>query len=483
MSQSKVSGLWIDGNWVRGTRSMEVRHKYHDRVLGEFDIPSHSQIDLAIRSAAQAARTMRLMPLHRRARILSSVSEKLLNRKEEFALRIAQEAGKPLKHALVEVDRAATTFQWAAEESKRIHGETIPFDAVESGVGFQGWWSRRPIGVVGAITPFNFPLNLVAHKVAPAIASGNAVILKPAELTPLTAIALMELLLEAGMPGPAIQLLQGPGEEVASPMVRDARVGKISFTGSAAVGKILLETAGIKKVTLELGNNSPVLVDKDADLDWAADRCALGAFAYAGQVCISIQRLFIHPECWDEFVPKLIDASSRLQVGDPESLGTDVGPMISVDAAKRAEMWGEEAVREGARILLGGSAHHAMLPPTLIEATPAHCRLMQEEVFAPMANVIRVKTWEEAIHRANETPYGLQASVFGKDIERIHDAIRELDFGGVIVNDIPGIRMDHMPYGGNKQSGIGREGVRFAIEEMTQIQTVAMRLRGSSHES
>ncbi len=226
-----------------------------------------------------------------------------------------------------------------------------------------------------------------------------------------------------------------------------------------------------------------MLVDKDADLDWAADRCALGAFAYAGQVCISIQRLFIHPECWDEFVPKLIDASSRLQVGDPESLGTDVGPMISVDAAKRAEMWGEEAVREGARILLGGSAHHAMLPPTLIEATPAHCRLMQEEVFAPMANVIRVTTWDEAIHRANETPYGLQASVFGKDIERIHDAIRELDFGGVIVNDIPGIRMDHMPYGGNKQSGIGREGVRFAIEEMTQIQTVAMRLRGSSHES
>ncbi len=337
----------------------------------------------------------------------------------------------------MEVDRAANTFQVASEEARRIHGETIPFDASPSGEGYLGYWQRRPVGVVGAITPFNFPLNLVAHKVAPALAAGNAFVLKPAEATPLTAVRLFELLLESGMPPEAGQLLQGPGATVGKAIVTDRRVHKISFTGSTDVGRSILASAGIKKVTLELGNNSPVIVAKDADLQYVASRCIAGAFAYSGQVCISIQRIYCEQIVEPELRALMVAATEKLVVGNPLAESTDVGPMISTEAAVRTEQWVAEAQAAGAEVLVGGNRDGALYFPTLLAKTRSDMKVVEREVFAPLASVIPCADFDECLQRANETVYGLQASVFTRDIDRVFNAIQHLDFGGVIVNDMP----------------------------------------------
>jgi acyl-CoA reductase-like NAD-dependent aldehyde dehydrogenase len=349
-------------------------------------------------------------------------------------------------------------------------------DAVPAGEGYFGFWNRRPVGVIAAISPFNFPLNLVAHKVAPAIASGNTLVLKPATSTPLAAVKLCQILQEAGLPAGAINLVVGSGGTVGEWLVTDPRVDKITFTGSPDVGRHILSVAGIKKVTLELGNTSPVVIAPDADLDFVAKRCAVGAFYNSGQVCISVQRIYSQKQVYDSFSEKFIKATEAMVVGDPLDERVDVGPMIDSKEVDRIESWVKEARSSGAKILTGGKRDGTVYYPTVLAEVNPDMKVISEEVFAPVASIISCDDFEESLRQANDTKFGLQVGVFTKDIDRDFKAIKRLNFGGVIINDTPAFRADHMPYGGNRQSGLGREGIRFAMEDMTNIQMVAIRL-------
>ncbi|MER3543053.1 MAG: aldehyde dehydrogenase [Chloroflexota bacterium] len=468
--------LFIDGQWVEGGPLMGVTNKYTGEVIGTLPTARREDVDAAIAAAQRAAPRMADLPAHKRSEILARAAALLRERKEDFARTIAAEAGKALKYARIEVERGITTFTIAAEEARRIHGETVPLDAVPAGEGYFGFYVRRPVGVIAAISPFNFPLNLVAHKVAPAIAAGNTVVLKPASTTPLTAVKLCQVLAEAGLPPGALNLVVGPGSTVGEWLVSDPRVGKVSFTGSPAVGRRITEIAGIKKITLELGNTSPVIVAPDADLDFVAQRCAVGAYYNSGQVCISVQRIYSQRQVYEPFTEKFVRASEAMVVGDPLDERVDVGPMIDVREAQRIESWVREAQAGGAKVLTGGRREGAVYWPTVLTEVQPEMKVVAQEAFAPVASVIACDDFEEALRQADATEYGLQVSVFTRDIHRVFQAIRRLNFGGVIINDTPAFRADHMPYGGNRQSGLGREGVRYAIEEMTNIQMVAIRL-------
>jgi len=467
--------LFIDGQWVGGGPPLSVTNKYSGQVFAALPQARREEVDAAIGAAARAAPVMAAMPAHKRAAILGRAATLIQERHEDFARTIATEAGKALKYARIEVDRAISTFTLAAEEAKRIHGETLPLDAVPAGEGYFGFYLRRPLGVVVAIAPFNFPLNLVSHKVAPALAAGNTLVLKPASTTPITALKLCEVLQQAGVPAGAINLIVGPGATVGEWLVTDPRIAKVTLTGSKAVGKRITELAGIKKVTLELGNTSPVIIAPDADLSYAATRCAIGAYYNSGQVCISVQRIYVQRPAFEPFQDLFVRATEAMVVGDPLDERVDVGPMIDEREAQRAEMWVKEAQASGAQVLAGGTREGPVLHPTALTNVTPGMKVVAEEVFAPVASVIACDDFEEALRQANDSEYGLQASVFTRDIDRVLLAIRRLDFGGVIINDSPAFRTDHMPYGGNRQSGLGREGVRFAIEEMTNLQMVAIR--------
>ncbi|MDR5683216.1 MAG: aldehyde dehydrogenase family protein [Armatimonadota bacterium] len=468
--------LLIGGRWVSGGSLSEVRNKYTGEVIGVLPVATRADVEEAVAAAQRAAPAMADLPVHRRAEILARAAALIRERRKEFARTIAAEAGKALKYARIEVDRGITTFAIAAEEARRLHGETVPLDAVPAGEGYFGFWVRRPVGVVAAITPFNFPLNLVAHKVAPALASGNTVVLKPANTTPLTAVKLCQVLEEAGLPAGAINLVNGPGSTVGEWLVTDPRVAKVSFTGSPPVGERILSIAGIKKVTLELGNTSPVIVAPDADLDYVARRCAVGAYYNSGQVCISVQRIYSERAAYEPFVERFVRASEEMVVGDPLDERVDVGPMIDVREAQRIESWVAEALAGGARALTGARREGAVYVPTVLTDVRPDMKVVAQEAFAPVASVIACDDFDEALRQADATEYGLQAAVFTRDLDRVFRAIRRLNFGGVIVNDTPAFRADHMPYGGIRRSGLGREGVRFAMEEMTNIQMVAIRL-------
>jgi len=467
--------LFIGGQWVEGGLRLEVRNKYSGEVVGTIPEARREEVEAAVEAARRAAEVMAELPAHRRGEILRRVAELIRERREEFARTIAAEAGKALKFARIEVDRGISTFTVASEEAKRIHGETVPMDAVPAGEGYFGFWVRRPVGVVAAITPFNFPLNLVAHKVAPALAAGNSVVLKPASSTPLTAVLLCQVLQEAGLPPGAVNLVVGPGSTVGEWLVTDPRVAKVSFTGSPPVGRRITEIAGIKKVTLELGNTSPVVVAPDVDLEFVARRCAVGAYYNSGQVCISVQRIYAAEGAYEPFVPRFVRASEEMVVGDPLDERVDVGPMIDEREARRIEAWVEEALAGGARALTGHRRQGAVYWPTVLVDVKPDMKVVAQEAFAPVASVIRADDFEQALEQANATEYGLQAAVFTRDVDRLFRAVRKLNFGGVIVNDTPAYRADHMPYGGVRGSGIGREGVRYAIEEMTNIQMVVIR--------
>ncbi len=469
--------LFIGGRWLEGDGGdrLEVRNKYSGAPIGTIATARAKDVDLAVAAAKKGARAMAELPAHRRSEILGRAAAGLKERREELARTIAAEAGKALKFARAEVVRAMTTFTLAAEESRRIHGETVPMDAVPNGEGYFGFWVRRPVGVVAAITPFNFPLNLVAHKVAPALAAGNAIVLKPAERTPLTAGLLAEILQEAGVPDGAMNLIHGAGKTVGEQLVTHPGVDKVSFTGSPAVGRRILERAGIKKVTLELGNNSPVIVAPDADLELVAKRCALAAYANSGQVCISVQRIYGDKKIFPELLDRFVAATDAMKVGDPLDEQVDVGPMIDVGEAERIERWVAEAREGGAEVRTGGRREGPVYWPTVLTKVTPEMKVVAEEAFAPVASVIPYDTFDDALAMADATEYGLQAAVFTRDIGRVLGAIRRLNFGGVIVNDTPMFRADHMPYGGNRQSGLGREGVRFAVEEMTNVQMVVIR--------
>ncbi|MBV6466168.1 MAG: Succinate-semialdehyde dehydrogenase [NADP(+)] GabD [Anaerolineales bacterium] len=467
--------LLIAGEWVGGGTLLEVTNKYNGKVVGTLPSASSEMLDAAIAAAERAEDVMAEMPAHKRADILLRTAALIRERADDLAKTIAAEAGKAMKFARAEVDRAQSTFTIAAEEAKRLHGETFPLDAVPSGEGYFGFFTRRPVGVIAAISPFNFPLNLVAHKVAPAIASGNTLVLKPATTTPLTAVKLCEILMEAGLPPGVINLVAGSGSTVGEWLVSDPRVDKVTFTGSPPVGAHILAVAGIKKVTLELGNTSPVIVAPDADLDFVAKRCALGAFYNSGQVCISVQRIYSQKQVFEPFAEKFVKATEAMVVGDPLDERVDVGPMIDSKEVDRIEGWVNEAQGSGAKVLTGGKRDGTVYYPTVLAGVEPDMKVVAEETFAPVASVISSDDFESALQQANDSKFGLQVGVFTNDINRVLRAIKRLNFGGVIVNDTPNFRADHMPYGGNRQSGLGREGVRFAMEDMTNIQMVAIR--------
>ncbi len=453
-----------------------VIDKYTGEVIDTVPVATPDDVAKATARAEQAFLEYSEYPAHKRARILAKTAEILAARQEEIATIICREAGKAWKYSMGEVARSVETFTFAAEESKRIHGETIPMDASTSGENRVGFYLRTPMGVVGAITPFNFPLNLVAHKVAPALAAGNTLVLKPAHETALTAVKLAEILAEAGLPEGAMVVVHGEGRVVGEALVRDPIPAKLSFTGSPPVGAHIMSVAGLKRVTLELGNNSGTIIEPDADLDKAVPRCVVSAFANSGQVCISLQRLYVHESIARDFIERMVTATGALKVGNPLDRDCDVGPMISDSAAGKADQWIKDAVAEGARLLIGGKREGRMLWPTILTDTRPDMKVMCEEAFAPLVSIVTYRDFDEALRLLSDSPYGLQAGIYTQDIRKAFAAIKKVDVGGMMINDTSIFRVDHMPYGGNKMSGIGREGVRFAIEEMTNLRMVCFNL-------
>lgn len=469
-------GVLIDGRWEETGDRITVFNKYTGQETGSVAAAGPAEVDRAVAAAQAAFSPYRDMPAYRRAQVLAHASRRIQELREEFARLIATECGKAWKYALAEVDRAVQTFQFAAEEARRIHGETVPLDAHPSGEGWFGFYLRVPVGVVAAITPFNFPLNLVAHKVAPALAAGCTVVLKPAEQTPLTALRMAEVLMECGLPPGVLNVLPGYGPVVGEPLVADPRVAKITFTGSVEVGRRIVARAGIKKVTLELGNNSAIVVDADADLAKAVPQACTSAFACSGQVCISAQRIFVHRQVFDVFAERLAAAAMAQRVGDPLDPQVDVGPLIDIREAERIEAWVNEAVTQGARVLTGGRREGPLYYPTVLTNVTLDMKVMRQEVFGPVVCLVPFDDFDDALRMANDTEYGLQVGIFTQNIYKALQAVRRLDFGGVVVNGPPSFRVDHMPYGGVKQSGLGREGVRYAVEEMTHVRMVSVNL-------
>jgi acyl-CoA reductase-like NAD-dependent aldehyde dehydrogenase len=469
--------LLIGGQWRTTAQTREVRSPYNSELLAGFCVASEAEVEESLAAAAGAAAEMRELPRHRIAESLRLIADGIRSRSEEFARTIALEAGKPIRTARGEVERGAMTFTYASEEARRFAGEVVPLDGQAGSAGRTGWTERFPRGVVFGITPFNFPLNLVAHKVAPALASRNAIVVKPSPRTPLTSLLLGEVFLESGLPAAALQVV--PMEiETIDTVLRDERVQMISFTGSAEVGWLLRERAARKTVALELGGNAPVIVDETADLRYAVERTAASAFAYAGQVCISAQRVLVHESIADDFTARFVETAQALRAGDPLDEATELSNMIDEGAARRAEGWIKEAVGAGARLLCGGRREGSLLEATVLVGVDSEMRVCSEEVFAPVATVQTFGDFEEALSEANNTRYGLQAGVFTREMNRALRAFRALDFGGVIVNDSPAFRVDNMPYGGVKLSGAGREGIRYAMEEMTEPRLIVL---DSSH--
>jgi acyl-CoA reductase-like NAD-dependent aldehyde dehydrogenase len=471
-----TQGFLLDGKWVEEGDAVEIRAPYDGSVIGRVFQGRREHANAAIAAAVKAFGTTRRLPAFERQRVLRRVAQNIGERKEQFVTTLAQEAGKPIKASRTEVERAIFTFTVAAEESTRIYGEFLPLDWQEFTAGRWGIVRRFPLGPIAGITPFNFPLNLVAHKVAPAIASGCTMVLKPAPQTPLSALLLAESIQQAGWPDGALNVLPLSNED-AGLLVTDERLKLVSFTGSAAVGWDIKRRAGKKKVILELGGNAGVIVHKDADLAYAADRCAVGGFSYAGQTCISVQRILVERSVHSQFTDLLLAAVKRLKVGDPMEESTDLGPLIRESDAVRASDWVQEAVRGGARLLFGGHRKGPMFEPTVLTGTRAEMKVNCQEIFAPVVTVEPYDEFQDAVRQINSSAYGLQAGVFTRDAKLLFNAYDELEVGGVIAGDVPTFRIDQMPYGGIKDSGLGREGLRYAIEEMTEPKLLVMNLR------
>ena len=430
----------------------------------------------AIAASVKAFGTTRRLPAFERQRVLRRVAQSITERRDEFSRTLAQEAGKPIKLARIEVDRAVFIFNVAAEETTRIYGEYLPLDWQESTAGRWGMVKRFPLGPIAGITPFNFPLNLVAHKVAPAIAAGCSMVLKPAPQTPLCSLLLAECVQQAGWPDGGLNVLPLSNED-ASLLVTDERIKLISFTGSVPVGWDIKRRAGKKKVALELGGNAGAIVHNDADLAYAAERCITGGFAYAGQTCISVQRILVEESVYGKFTDLLVAGVKKLKTGDPMEETTDLGPLIRESDAIRVTNWVEEAVRSGARLLCGGGRRGSVVEPTVLTGTKPEMKVNCQEIFGPVVTVEPYHSFEEALKRINKSDYGLQAGLFTRDVKLLFEAFDELEVGALIAGDIPSFRVDQMPYGGVKDSGVGREGLRYAIEEMTEPKLLVMNLR------
>ncbi len=466
----------IGGQWRRGDVSAPVHNPFTGKVHAEVSLACRAEAEAAIQSTLDAAVSMAALPSHARYQMLQKIAGALYDRRDEVAQLMTAESGKPITDAKREVGRAVQTFMVAAEEARRIPGEVIPLDWTPGTDTHLGILRRFPIGPILGITPFNFPLNLVAHKVAPALAAGNPILIKPAPQTPLTALLLGEIALDAGVPPGGLNVLPCDNT-VAESLVVDPRFKLLSFTGSAAVGWKLKALCGKKKVVLELGGNAGVIVEPDADLELATQRCAVGGFGYAGQTCISVQRIFVHQSVADLFTTKLLLQVARLKAGDPTDSATVVGPLIDQQAAHRVESWIEEAVSQGARVLLGGKRQGSVVEATVLGNVTPNMKVSCQEVFGPVVTVAPYRQFQEAVDALNSSDFGLQAGIFTQNIDKVFHAFRHLEVGAVLANEIPTFRADHMPYGGVKDSGIGREGVKAAMEDMTEPRLLVMNLR------
>ncbi|MFC7381085.1 aldehyde dehydrogenase family protein [Sphaerisporangium rhizosphaerae] len=461
-----VRPFWLAGSPATGDDELTVTNPHDGRVVGVGSVPTPDQVEQAVAAAHAVRKEAAALPIHARAEALAHVSRRLAERSEEIARLISAENGKPIFWARGEVARAVSTFRFAAEETRRFSGEAQRLDTEPAAAGRLAYVSRQPYGPVLAVTPFNFPLNLVAHKVAPAIAVGAPVIVKPAPATPLSALVLGEILAETGLPEGMFSVLPVPNDR-AGALVEDPRLPVVSFTGSGPVGYAIKDRVPRKHVTLELGGNAAAIVLADADLDWAATRVALFGNYQAGQSCIAVQRVIVEEPVAEAFTAKLVAAVDSLVVGDPADDKTQVGPMVSVEAAERVEQWVAEAVAAGGRVLTGGGRDGATVAPTVLAEVPGEAKVVREEVFGPVLVVQPVGSADEAFAAANDSKYGLQAGVFTRSIEAAFRAGKELEVGGVIIGDVPSYRADQMPYGGVKESGIGREGLRSAMEDYT----------------
>ncbi len=467
--------MLIGGRSVTCDRLTEVVNPYDGSVIDTVPLAGEEEVQQAITAAEAGAETMRLLPRVERSAILNRTALAIESETDDLAQLLAGEVGKTLREARGEVARAVQTFTLAAEEARRLAGEIVPFDGAPTGVSHFGFYLRVPLGIVVAITPFNFPLNLAAHKVAPAIAGGNAVILKPASVAPLTGMRLGEILIEAGMPPEALSVVTGSGSVVGNLLVTDPRPRMVTFTGSAEVGRRILASAGLKKTAMELGSNAAVIVAADADVEEAAERSMRGAFALAGQVCISVQRVVVDESVFDRFMKRAVEVAASLKVGNQLADGTDIGPMIDEAEAARAETWIKAAVAGGADLVTGGERTGALVTPAVLTGVAEEARIWKDEAFAPVVSVRAYRDLDEAIEIVNRSQYGLQAGIYTRNLDEALRAAHEIRCGGVMINDVPTFRVDLMPYGGEKGSGTGREGPKYAIEEMTEIRTIGIR--------
>ena len=467
-------GLLIGGRWVQKESTIDVRNPLDRHLVGVIAAGTAADVSEAISAAADSL--LEEFPTHERYSVLMRAADLVEKYKDEYAWTIAREGSKTIREARREPPRTATLLRLSAEEGRRIAGETLPFDSRIGSENRIGYYFRFPVGIVAAITPFNDPLAMAAHKIGPALAAGNAVVLKPATATPFSALRLACHLVEAGLPPGRLNVITGHGEDLGEAVVTDPRVRAVSFTGGVATGERIARQAGIKRLSMELGSNSPVIVMADADMDRAVPAIAAGAFAQAGENCIGVQRVLIHERVYDAFVEQFVEHVSHLTAGSSVEETTDVCAMISLEEAARVEEWVCEAVAKGARILIGGRREGVLFWPTVLERVPDGVRLDQEEVYGPIVSLYRVSSLDEAIDRANRVRYGLHAAIFTESLRDAFTAIRRLAVGGVIVNDSTDYRLDVMPFGGTKLSGIGREGIRFAIQEFTETRVVCLNL-------
>ncbi len=466
--------VFLAGKWVDGQETKEISYPYDGKPVFTIHLASEKQVKEAVERAHEAFKYTKNLTSQERSEILYFVYRKLKEREREFAEDITRQNGKPIRDSLSEVRRAQMTFQLAAEEAKRLEGEFYPLDLRK---GAERRWAivrRFPIGIIAAITPFNFPLNLVAHKVAPAVAAGNPVIVRPATQTAVSALKLGELLNEAGYPEGGVSVVPC-SYNAASALLQDERVKMLTFTGSAEVGWELKKKVPRKKVTLELGGNAAVIVEPDCNREWALKRIIFGAYAYAGQVCISVQRVLVHSSIFLDFLNELVEGVKKLKVGDPMKEETDVGPVINDQAAKRIEDLIKQAKTMGARVLVGGKRSGRIITPAVLTDVTREMAVFREEVFAPLMVVMEYSDLDEAIEITNDSRFGLQAGIFTRDVRKIFKAFEEIEVGGLVVNDVPTFRVDHMIYGGVKDSGFGREGVKYTIQEMTEPRLMVLK--------
>jgi acyl-CoA reductase-like NAD-dependent aldehyde dehydrogenase len=459
--------IYAAGQFVDTPGSLSVKRPYDGKVLATTGIADSDLLNEVIQKAKSAEGIMKSMPAYERSHILKSIAEGMTVKRSLLAEVLCQEAGKPLKYAYAEVDRAIQVFRIASEEARRIPGEYLSIDWTKAGEGKEGLIRYFPVGLIGAISPFNFPLNLSVHKLAPAIASGNPVILKPASQTPVTVLELAAIIHECNLPEGALSVLPMT-RETGSLLITDPRIRMITFTGSPEVGWKMKEKSGRKKVVLELGGNAGVLVTESADLPMAVKKCVAGGYAYSGQVCIHVQRIFVADKLFEDFAAQFIDATAKLRIGDPMDMNTDISSMIDEANACRVEQWLGEAVAGGATVLHGGKRTGTFVEPTVITGTRSGMKVCDMEIFGPVVCLEKAGSFSEGISKINDSVYGLQAGVFTNRIDEMNEAFDRLEVGGVIINDVPTFRVDHMPYGGVKESGYGREGVKYSMMDMME---------------